>query len=144
MKAIVDTSFIVSLLNPLEKHHAACVEVARSLQPTLILPVTVLPETTYLLSRWVSHRAMRRFVNQVRDPQWQIENLTAPDLRRAYQLLEQYADARLDFTDATVVALAERLDITLVLTLDRRDFSLVRPQHVDYFTVLPRRETGPA
>jgi len=134
---IVDTSFLVSLTNPLEQHHEACVQVARSLRQELVLPVTVLPEATYLIARHISHRAMRRFVDQLRDPQWNIENLSSSDLHRAVQVLAQYEDAALDFTDATIVAIAERLNVSIVLTLDRRDFSIVRPKHVDYFTVLP-------
>lgn len=137
MGVIVDTSFLVSLTNPLEQHHEACVQVARSLRQELVLPVTVLPEATYLIARHISHRAMRRFVDQLRDPQWNIENLSSSDLHRAVQVLAQYEDAALDFTDATIVAIAERLNVSIVLTLDRRDFSIVRPKHVDYFTVLP-------
>jgi predicted nucleic acid-binding protein len=76
-------------------------------------------------------------VDQLRDPQWHIENLSKADLYRAHQLLEQYADATLDFVDATIVAMAERLNISLVLTLDRRDFGMIRPRHVEHFTILP-------
>lgn len=139
MSVIVDTSFLVSLTNPLEQHHDACVQAARSLRrdQELVLPVTVLPEATYLIARHISHRAMRRFVDRLRDPQWNVENLSSSDLHRAVQVLEQYEDAALDFTDATIVAIAERLNVSIVLTLDRRDFSIIRPKHIDYFTVLP-------
>lgn len=54
-----------------------------------------------------------------------------------HEILEQYADSQLDFTDAAIVAIAERLAITRVYTLDRRDFSIVRPIHCDYFELLP-------
>jgi uncharacterized protein len=63
--------------------------------------------------------------------------VTTKDLLRVHQLLEQYADSQLDFTDAAIVAIAERLDITRVYTLDRRDFSIIRPSHCDYFGLLP-------
>lgn len=39
-----------------------------------------------------------------------------------HEILEQYADSQLDFTDAALVTIAERLNITRVHTLDRRDF----------------------
>ncbi|MFN4862237.1 MAG: VapC toxin family PIN domain ribonuclease, partial [Pseudanabaena sp.] len=45
--------------------------------------------------------------------------------------------SQLDFVDAVIVAIAERLRITRVLTLDRRDFSIMRPRHCDYFEILP-------
>jgi hypothetical protein len=36
-----------------------------------------------------------------------------------------------------VVSVAERLRCVEVATLDRRDFTVVRPQHVTAFTLLP-------
>ena len=38
---------------------------------------------------------------------------------------------------ASVVTLAEQLEIGEIATLDRRHFSVVRPRHVDAFTLLP-------
>jgi uncharacterized protein len=67
----------------------------------------------------------------------QVECLTAEDLVRVHGILEQYTDSQLDFTDAAIVAIAERLNITRVYTLDRRDFSIIRPSHCDYFELLP-------
>jgi predicted nucleic acid-binding protein len=40
-------------------------------------------------------------------------------------------------TDAAIVAIAKRLTITGVYTLDRRDFSVIRPRNCDYFELLP-------
>ncbi|MGI8815615.1 MAG: hypothetical protein ACR2G2_10185 [Pseudonocardia sp.] len=48
-----------------------------------------------------------------------------------------YADLPLGTTGATVVALAERLGVTEIATLDRRHFTLVRPPHVPALTLLP-------
>jgi predicted nucleic acid-binding protein len=36
-----------------------------------------------------------------------------------------------------VIALAERLGVTRVATLDQRHFSVVRPRHIPAFTLLP-------
>ena len=40
-------------------------------------------------------------------------------------------------TDASVVALAERLGAEAVVTLDRRHFGAVRPRHRKAFELLP-------
>jgi hypothetical protein len=40
-------------------------------------------------------------------------------------------------SDASVVATAERLGEPNVATLDRRHFTVVRPAHVEAFTLLP-------
>jgi predicted nucleic acid-binding protein len=47
-----------------------------------------------------------------------------------------YRDLGLGTTDATVIALCERLELTGVATLDRRHFSVVRPRHVDALVLL--------
>jgi uncharacterized protein len=39
--------------------------------------------------------------------------------------------------DAAVIATAERLEIATVVTIDHRDFSVVRPRHVSHFELLP-------
>ena len=51
--------------------------------------------------------------------------------------MSRYGDLPLGTTDATVVALAERLGVHEVATLDRRHFSVVRPRHVQALTLLP-------
>jgi predicted nucleic acid-binding protein len=41
-------------------------------------------------------------------------------------LMRKYADTPMDFADATLVALAEQLDVADILTLDRRGFRTYR------------------
>lgn len=68
---------------------------------------------------------------------FQIVDLIAQDARRAATSVRGYADMLLGTTDATVIALAERLGITEVAALDRRHFTVVRPVHTDALTLLP-------
>lgn len=103
----------------------------------LLLPTTVLVEVAYLLQARLGHAAMRHFVQQLERGPIQIEPINKIDLARIHVILEQYADAKLDFVDASVVTVAERLNIRRILTVDRRDFSLVRPVHCEYFEILP-------
>jgi predicted nucleic acid-binding protein len=49
-----------------------------------------------------------------------------PELLEAALLMEKYADTPMDFADATLVLLAEALDVRDILTLDRRGFSTYR------------------
>ena len=53
------------------------------------------------------------------------------------ELVEIYADFPLGGTDASVIALAERLDAPVVVTLDRRHFDAVRPRHIEAFELVP-------
>ncbi|NOX61909.1 MAG: PIN domain-containing protein [Chloroflexi bacterium] len=137
MTVIVDTSFIVSLINPAEAAHDACIEVALRFRDAFIVPLTILPEVAYLVESRLGHALMRQTIQELLRPSWIIATPVRADLVRAIALLEQYADAHLDFVDATVIAMAERLRVRQVLTLDRRHFHMVRPLHCDGFEVLP-------
>jgi uncharacterized protein len=137
MTAILDTSFLVSVTNPAESSHAACLRVAKTLNESLIVPQVILPETTYLIAKYQGSQVMRTFVKHLLSPAWQLEPLQGADLARASALLDQYADLDLDFADACIVALAERLNVRRLLTLDRRHFAAVRPRHCPAFEVLP-------
>jgi uncharacterized protein len=63
--------------------------------------------------------------------------LTAADYVRMADLVVRYASLPLGTTDASVIAVAERLELTEVATLDRRHFTVVRPNHVDALALLP-------
>ncbi len=137
MTAILDTSFLFALTDRDDRNHQRVVRIAQSLNEPLVLPVVVLPEICYLIASRLGHQAMRQFVSSISLNTVQIESLTRQDLVRVHEILERYADNQLDFTDAAIVAIAERLNITRVYTLDRRDFSIVRPSHCDYFELFP-------
>ena len=49
-----------------------------------------------------------------------------PDLREASRLMERYRNTPMDFADATLLLLADVLEVFDVLTLDRRGFSAYR------------------
>ncbi|MER5319874.1 PIN domain-containing protein [Streptosporangium roseum] len=66
-------------------------------------------------------------------------DVTNEDLDRMSELVEVYADPPLGVVDASVIAVAERLGLTEVATLDRRHFTVVRPRHIATFTLLPAR-----
>lgn len=137
MTALIDTSFLFALANRADRSHAACVQVAHDMSEQLVVPITVLPEAAYLMDSRLGHQVMRQFVRQALQAEWLVETPSLDDLSRAVELLDEYADARLDFVDATIVAIAEHLNIRRVLTLDHRHFRMIRPHHCDGFELLP-------
>ncbi len=52
--------------------------------------------------------------------------LGAADVGRASALMAKYHDLPMDFADATLVVLAERLGTPRIFTLDRKDFGAYR------------------
>jgi predicted nucleic acid-binding protein len=51
-------------------------------------------------------------------------------------LVVTYASLPLGTTDASVIAVTERLNLSEVATLDRRHFTVVRPHHMDALTLV--------
>ncbi|HFD40775.1 MAG TPA: PIN domain-containing protein [Anaerolineae bacterium] len=137
MTALLDTSFLFALADTSDRHHRAALEVARHLTDPLILPTLVLPEICYLLASRLGHSAMRRFLRELIASDTFLEPVDLADLKRIHEILDQYADSRLDFVDAVIVAIAERRNVRRILTLDRRHFGMIRPRHCAYFQILP-------
>ncbi|MCU0482246.1 MAG: PIN domain-containing protein, partial [Anaerolineae bacterium] len=59
------------------------------------------------------------------------------DFIRMREIMTDYRDAKFDFVDCCIMALAERLNITHICTFDRRDFGIFRPKHVANLNLLP-------
>ncbi len=59
------------------------------------------------------------------------------DWERIAELVWRYRDMALGTVDASIVAVAERLDITRIATLDRRHFEVVKPRHAESFELVP-------
>lgn len=136
VESIADTGFVAAVGNQADKWHQACVTVYRH-EDVIYLPQTILAEVGYMLGRELGNRAFAGFLRHLPETKYRVVALETQDFLRAAEILEQYADTRVDFVDASVVAIAERLRIRRILTLDQRDFRTVRPLHSDYFEILP-------
>lgn len=134
---VVDTGPLYAMADRDDDWHHRVVRFLERSRDELIVPVTVLPEAAYLLAAHLGPEAERKLVQSVVNGELAVEELMLQDLRRALELLRRYEDARIGLVDATIVAIAERLKISRILTTDRRDFSLVRPRHCKEFELLP-------
>ncbi len=136
MTAIADTGFIVAVGNRNDQKHLSCTAVYRK-EDAIYLPQSVISEVGYMLKREAGLPALNHFLRRLPEMKYRPIAIEFEDFARTADILEKYADARLDFVDATIVAVAERLNITRILTIDRRDFALVRPAHTPFFELLP-------
>ena len=133
---IADTGFVVALANRSDAKH----EVVKAIylqQKRILLPQTVLAEVAYLIGREAGVITVASFLKGLPMSRFSLLALLEEDVLRVAEILAQYADSRIDFVDASVMAVAERLNIVTVLTLDRRDFSLFRPRHCNSFVLVP-------
>jgi len=58
------------------------------------------------------------------------------DLRRCRELIATYRDPNLGLADVGVIAVAERLGVSCILTIDQRDFRAVKAKKIK-FVILP-------
>jgi predicted nucleic acid-binding protein len=134
---VVDTGPIVALLNDRDDHHERCRDFLANHPGPLLLPTTVFTEVCMLAERRRGTRAELAFLADVRAGLFTLLESTSADLDRIAELVDTYADLPLGTVDASVIALAERLNLPAVATLDHRHFSIVRPRHTRALTLLP-------
>lgn len=97
----------------------------------------VVTEVAYLLARHLGPEAELRFLGSLASGELIVEPVSSLDWERIAELVWRYRDLPFGTVDASLVAAAERLGIVTVATLDRRDFSIVRPAHVATFELVP-------
>lgn len=132
---LLDTGALVSLLDRDQTYHLRFAELFEGWRGAVISTEAVLTEATHLLGRIPGgrERCLEFFLAGG-------ATLVPPSLtmlRRCRVLLEKYADLPMDYADATLVVLAEELETDLILTTDRRDFSVYRFGRDRPFKVLP-------
>ena len=103
----------------------------------MLLPAPIVAEVGYLLGTRAGARAEAVFLRSLAAHDFVPVELEQSDYDRMADLVESYADLPLGTSDAAVIALAERLGITEIATLDRRHFTVVRPRHGASLTLFP-------
>ncbi len=134
---LADTSGVVATLVRQDPAHERAVRYTRSLREPLYLPTACVGEIGCFLEQRASADVEARFLRSLTTGPFLAIEAQAPDYLRAADLVLQYADFPLGAVDALIVAIAERLNVTTILTLDRRHFSAVRPLHRRSFTLVP-------
>lgn len=137
MAVLLDSGFLFASLNTSEAQHQSTIRVLTTIREPIVFPVPAVTEVAYLLARDVSNEAAGDFIASLAASELTLENPLQKDYVRSAAIIRQCADAKLDFVDALIVAIAERLNINRLLTLDRRDFQLIRPKHCTSFELLP-------
>ena len=136
MSALIDTGFLLAILSPNDRWHKACAAALES-EPEPLVPSVIFTELAYMVIRDVGYAGFVRLMRSIFAGEIKLEFPTLGDLERATDLIEAYADSRIDFVDCAVTAMAERLNISRILTVDQRDFRMLRPKHIVAFELLP-------
>jgi uncharacterized protein len=136
---LVDSNILVAVLNAQDNQHQQANDFLASTADELMVSPLVIDEVAHLLThrqrRWDAQTALLASFGD--EDGLSLAELTYADVTRMAELSEQYESSRIDATDLSIVAIAERLGIASIATFDRRDFTIVRPSHVESFAFLP-------
>ena len=134
-RAILDTGFVVALVNERDPDHERCVDVWRDLRAQLFSVEGVLVECAHLMRR--TRNGPAAAVHVVYESGTMLAPLSPDRAKRALVLMEKYRDVPMELVDALLVVTAEERGVRDVLTLDRRGFDTYRANGRERFRVLP-------
>ncbi len=135
--ALVDTGGILALLDRDDRWHVPCAASFQKLRLPLLTSEAVLTELFHLVGEnWREVDAAWRFV---RSGALAIGAITDADLPTLNVLMAKYRDRPMDFADATLVHLARRESLSLILTVDHNDFGTYRIDGRRRFRITPER-----
>lgn len=132
---LLDTGVLVALINRKDPDHENCLFVWKKLRAQIYTVEGVLVEAAHMLRK--APNGPRHAIELVLAAKTKIVGIQDPALLRAMDLMDRYRDVPMDFVDALLVAVSEDLNISEILTLDRRGFETYRIFGKRRFTVLP-------
>ena len=129
------TGPLVAAANRADPDHDACLEALKSNDYALVLPALCIAEAAYLIGKKQGARIESLFLRSLES--FDVQAPIAAEWQRVADLVEEYADFPLGGRDASVATLADRFETDLLITLDRRHFSVVRTRRGGQFRLLP-------
>ena len=132
---IIDTNFFVALFNKRDNNHARAKSILNELKTTIwgtrILTDYVVDETITML--WVqthTKEIVQNFYDKIvlNRKFARVEKITSEDITKAWEIWKTYAEypkRPLSFTDSSLLAIIERLQISNLVTFDSEFDGLV-------------------
>jgi uncharacterized protein len=124
---VVDTSIIVAFMNAADAHHDSVGAWLDGTSEDLATTPLIVAEVDHLIGVRGGRAAQRALRADLAAGAYIVEWWPGA-VATAVAVADQYADNGLGLTDASLVALAERLDTVDIATLDERHFRAVRPR----------------
>lgn len=122
---LLDTGPLVAYLDAKDRFHTEVTHCLDAFSGQLHTTSAVVTEAMHLVS--ASTKGPRILAEFVSVSGLEVHDFAQPDnLEKAVDLMEKYADIPMDYADATLVLLAEQLNIPDIITLDRRGFTVFR------------------
>jgi uncharacterized protein len=134
---ICDTGVLYAAIDEYDRKHDVCAALLADPPEELVVPAPVVVELEWLTTGRMGFDQFDGFLQSVEIGALDIVDLERGDFARVRELCRRYEDLPLGLVDASVIAVAERLDERIIASLDRRHFSVVKPRHTASFTLVP-------
>lgn len=133
--ALIDTGAILAILDASDHWHEFCLKALFQMRVPLLTSEAVLTELFHLIGDSRKRKADAwTFLKSGAVVMGQIEHSELPAIET---LMAKYWDRPMDFADATLVHLANRESISMILTVDHDDFATYRMKGKRRFGILP-------
>lgn len=124
---LIDTGPLIALFDPADSMYRHCVGVLKGIHEPIYTTIPVLTEAFHILTpASIGSNRLRDFIIGSGISVWHFDSVL---LRRAFELMEKYADHPMDLADASLIAAAETLKTRKIFTIDRNDFNTYRIKH---------------
>lgn len=134
---ILDSGFLYASIDSSDTHHHDVARAASLVRGRVVLPIPAITETAHFVAKNLGVEQLADFISGLSKSEFDLLSPSSDDFERAGEIIRKYNDANSDFVDACIFAMAERLNISTVMTVDRRHFSVFRPSHCEAFEILP-------
>jgi predicted nucleic acid-binding protein len=132
-KTLIDSGPLIALFDRNDKYHLASIDFIKNNSTELVTTLASVTETLHLLD--FNKNAQIDFLGWMNVGAITLEPITSYDLQRIKELTIKYSDLPMDFADACLVFLGEKLNINTIATIDR-NFDIYRLKGKKAFTTL--------
>ena len=130
-KILIDSGSLIALFDRNDKYHQASVEFIKKNRSELVTTLASITEVLHLLD--FNRNAQIDFLSWLDAGAVTVEPITADDFQRIIELIVKYSDLPMDFADACLVFLGEKLNVSKIATIDR-DFDIYKLKERKSFT----------
>ncbi len=123
--ALIDSGPIIAYFDQSDEWHKNATSFIDAFVGQLITTAAVIAEVMWLLRS--DYRVQNEFLRRIALGVFRNEPLTEIDFMRIAELNARYSDLRADFADLSLIAVAERLDIASIVSVDS-EFDIYRRQ----------------
>jgi predicted nucleic acid-binding protein len=132
---LLDTGPMVAAASRSDAHHTECVRTMAEVTAPLYTCWPCVTEALWLLRR--DARAVDAVCRSLQSGVYALLPPDESDVDDIHAVLKRYRSLGAQLADAALVHLAEREQISVVFTLDRRDFAVYRHSRNRAFTIIP-------